>query len=235
MAKIRTVSDTKRDFYKYHTRPINSVYNRVVEELIVEMHLLSVNVDFRPDPIYFVGVCQSFEQFMNGYTPESDKDSIFQALCQSVGGDPDEYRNRSSMLLELAKQKSSSELINWLLSPANDSDSEVIAKSWAESLAKDNFKYSRLFAIGLYSILVASDETSVQEEEKLIQLLAPLTEKLKLPVEKLKKDWDLYRSNLEKMSQILSVLEDTLKASKQKRTEPEVVEPEEQSENGAEE
>ncbi|MFM6586777.1 MAG: photosystem II biogenesis protein Psp29, partial [Microcystis panniformis] len=33
MDKIRTVSDSKRDFYTRHTRPINSVYRRVVEEL----------------------------------------------------------------------------------------------------------------------------------------------------------------------------------------------------------
>jgi len=38
---VRTVSDTKRAFYTLHTRPINTIYRRVVEELIVEMHLLS--------------------------------------------------------------------------------------------------------------------------------------------------------------------------------------------------
>lgn len=70
MDKNRTLSDTKRSFYQHHRRPINSVYRRVVEELIVEMHLLSVNVDFRPEPIYYLGVCESFRRFMEGYTPK---------------------------------------------------------------------------------------------------------------------------------------------------------------------
>ncbi|MFM8003381.1 MAG: photosystem II biogenesis protein Psp29, partial [Dolichospermum sp.] len=46
---VRTVSDTKKTFYTLHTRPINTIYRRVVEELMVEMHLLSVNVDFSYD------------------------------------------------------------------------------------------------------------------------------------------------------------------------------------------
>ncbi|HAX86545.1 MAG TPA: photosystem II biogenesis protein Psp29, partial [Cyanobacteria bacterium UBA11370] len=66
MNNVRTVSDTKRDFYNCHTRPINSIYRRVVEELMVEMHLLSVNVDFRYDPIYALGVVTSFNRFMQG-------------------------------------------------------------------------------------------------------------------------------------------------------------------------
>ena len=53
---VRTVSDTKREFYALHTRPIDSVYRRVIEELLVEMHLLSVNHDFQYDAVYALGV-----------------------------------------------------------------------------------------------------------------------------------------------------------------------------------
>ncbi|MEO1521535.1 MAG: photosystem II biogenesis protein Psp29, partial [Cyanobacteria bacterium J06633_2] len=35
MSNVRTVSDTKRQFYKLHSRPISSIYRRIVEELIV--------------------------------------------------------------------------------------------------------------------------------------------------------------------------------------------------------
>jgi photosystem II biogenesis protein Psp29 len=219
---IRTVSEAKRDFYKYHTRPINSIYRRVVEELMVEMHLLSVNVDFRPDPIYYVGVCQSFEQFMTGYLPEADKNSIFRALCQSVGGNFEEYRNQASILLNYASQTSPPELVSWLLSPTNvniSPDLEAMAYSWREKMNRDRFKYSRLFAVGLYSLLGKNEPDLIKDKEKINKLLAPLIEKLKLPADKLEKDWDLYASNLEKMTQMLAVLEDTMKASKQKKLE----------------
>lgn len=217
MENIRTVSDTKRDFYKLHTRPINSIYRRVVEELIVEMHLLSVNVDFRPDPVYYTGVCQSFEQFMAGYAPESDKDSIFTALCQSVGGNAEEYRYQANSLLQLAQQKSATELVEWLVNPSGGDNLEAIANSWRETITRGKFKYSRLFAVGLYSMLVKSDDNLVKSEEKIGELLKPLNSKLELPTEKIKKDWDLYTSNLDKINQMLSVLEDTIKASKQKK------------------
>ena len=130
MDKLRTVSDTKRNFYQYHNRPINSIYRRVVEELMVEMHLLSVNVDFRSDPIYYLGVCQSFQQFMSGYTPESDQDSIFKSLCKSIGDNPDEYRHKSDLLLNFASQKSPEDIVNWLLNPNNEGGLEVVADHW---------------------------------------------------------------------------------------------------------
>ncbi|BAQ65879.1 photosystem II biogenesis protein Psp29 [Geminocystis sp. NIES-3709] len=219
MDKLRTVSDTKRNFYQHHNRPINSIYRRVVEELMVEMHLLSVNVDFRPDPVYYLGVCQSFTQFMNGYTPESDKDSIFKALCKSIGDNPDEYRQKSEILLNFATQKSPQDLINWLLNPTHDNGLESIAEHWRYALDNPKFKYSRLFAIGFYSLLEKSDVEIVKDEEKFAELIKPLTDKLNLPIDKLKKDLDLYRSNLEKISQMLIVLADTLEASKKKRLE----------------
>lgn len=219
MENIRTVSDTKRDFYKYHTRPINSIYRRVIEELMVEMHLLSVNVDFKPDAVYYTGVRQSFDQFMMGYAPESDKKSIFQALCKSVGGNPDEYHRQANLLLDYASQKSPQEMIDWLINPNGNNGLEDVAHSWRDALNREKFKYSRLFAVGLYSILSKNDEKLVKDEAKFTSLLAPLTEKLKLSIDKIKKDWDLYASNLEKMTQMLVVLEDTIKASKKKKLE----------------
>ena len=116
MNYVRTVSDTKRAFYTHHTRPINSVYRRFVEELMVEMHLLSVNVDFRIDPIYCLGVVTSFDRFMQGYRPEQDKESIFAALCQSVGGNAQQYRQEAESLVALAKPMSAQELISWIIS-----------------------------------------------------------------------------------------------------------------------
>ena len=93
MTNLSTVSDTKRNFYSTHTRPINSIYRRVVEELMVEMHLLSTNVDFAYNPIYALGVVSSFDRFMTSYRPETDKQSIFVALCQSMGGNAEQYRS----------------------------------------------------------------------------------------------------------------------------------------------
>jgi photosystem II biogenesis protein Psp29 len=213
----RTVSDTKRDFYTYHTRPINSIYRRVVEELMVEMHLLSVNVDFKPDPLYYLGVVTTFNQFMSGYTPTEHQESIFNALCKSVGGDPQYYLQQAESLLNFARNHSTSDLISWLSSPIPQDGVTELVEPIQNISTNKNFKYSRLFAIGLYTLIIASDSELLEDDKKREEILTQVTQSLNLPLEKMQKDLDLYRSNLEKMTQMLSVLEETLEASRKKK------------------
>lgn len=214
MDKVRTVSDTKRDFYSHHNRPINSIYRRVVEELMVEMHLLSVNAEFRPDPFYHLGVVTAFDRFMQGYRPEADKESIFAALCQAVGANPQDYRHDAQRAIALAQQQSSAEgLISWFQSPPPGED---LSEAVAAIANNPHFKYSRLFAIGLYTLLETADPAIVKDEKR-NQALEQLSEALHLPTEKMKKDLELHRSNLEKMDQLLLVLKDALEADRKKR------------------
>lgn len=218
--KIRTVSDAKRDFYRLHTRPINSVYRRVVEELLVEMHLLSVNVDFRYNGIYALGVVTSFEKFMEGYQPEGDRQGIFYALCQAVGGNGDQYRHDADILLKDAHQLSGTGFLEWIQHP-QEGGPEFLRSIIHSIHDQPRFKYSRLFAIGLYTLITDTDATLVKEEEKRQKVLTGLAEALSLPADKMQKDLDLYRSNLDKMEQLLKVLEDTLAADRKKREQRE--------------
>jgi photosystem II biogenesis protein Psp29 len=215
--KIRTVSDTKRDFYAHHTRPINSIYRRVVEELMVEMHLLSVNVDFSVEPIYCLGVVTSFERFMQGYRPERDKESIFVALCQSVGGDAQKYRQEAENLMALAKRIPVEEFISWMGSPTPMDGAENLSASLIAIASNPNFKYSRLFAVGIYTLLEEADEELVKDEQRRNLALKQISDALHLPTEKMQKDLELYRSNLEKITQMLNVLEDALQADRKQR------------------
>lgn len=217
MDKIRTVSDTKRDFYAHHTRPINSIYRRVVEELMVEMHLLSVNVDFLLDPIYCLGVVTSFDRFMQGYRPERDKESIFHALCHSVGGDAEKYRQQAESLTALAEQMSVQDLISWMGSPNPPQGTENLWASLQAIANNPNFKYSRLFAIGVYTILEEAYPDLIKDEERRERALKQISEVLHLPGEKMQKDLELYRGNLEKMTQAIGVLEDALQADRKQR------------------
>lgn len=217
MDKVRTLSDTKRDFYASHTRPINSIYRRVVEELMVEMHLLSVNVDFRYEPIYALGIVTSFDRFMQGYRPEQDQESIFDALCQAVGGDAQKYRQDAERLLASAQHLSGQELVSWISSGTPLNGASELQESLEMIANNPKFKYSRLFAIGLYTLLEQADAELIQDEKRRNELLKQFCEALHLPAEKMEKDLELYRSNLEKMAQARSVLEDALMADRKKR------------------
>ncbi|MEL4896660.1 photosystem II biogenesis protein Psp29 [Crocosphaera sp. Alani8] len=226
MDNIRTVSDTKRKFYGYHTRPINSIYRRFVEELLVEMHLLSVNVDFRYDPIYSLGVVTSFERFMQGYSPEDDKPSIFNALCQAVDGKSEEYHQEAEAVLKEAKGLSIGDFKDKLTHVTSNQGGEgVLWGTFGAIAANPKFKYSRLLGVGLYTLLMEIDADLVKDEEKRQETIKEVSEALNFSPEKLQKDLDLYRSNLDKMQQLLTVIEDTLEADRKKRASTEAEKP----------
>ncbi|MBU7581542.1 MAG: photosystem II biogenesis protein Psp29 [Nostoc sp. TH1S01] len=217
MNNVRTVSDTKRTFYSLHTRPINTIYRRVVEELMVEMHLLLVNVDFSYNPIYALGVVTTFDRFMQGYQPERDKESIFQAICQAVEQEPQRYRQDAERLQALAKRLPANDLIAWL-SQTNHLGHDPDFQSQLQAIASDTkFKYNRLFAIGLFSLLEQSDPDLVKDEKQRTDAIKNIAAGLHLSEDKLNKDLELYRSNLEKMSQALAVMADMLSADRKKR------------------
>lgn len=214
---MKTVSDSKRAFYAAYARPINSVYRRVIEELLVEMHLLSVNADFKPDPIYYLGIVTSFERLMQGYQPEEDKVKIFNALCTSTGGNPETYKSQAGAILSLAKDQSTSDLITWLSNPNTEDETRYLVEPIKAIATNDNFKYSRPFAIGIYTLLEESDSELVKDATKRDQLVDTIMDNFGLSGDKMKKDLELYRGNLEKMDQLLKVIEDVLEASRKQR------------------
>jgi photosystem II biogenesis protein Psp29 len=185
---------------------------------MVEMHLLSVNGDFRSNPIYSLGVVSSFDRFMQGYQPENDKESIFTALCQSIGSDPQKYRQEAESMKALAKRMSFEPLVSWLLSPTPTDGIALDLAEEIKAIATDsNFKYSRLFAIGVYTLIEEADPELLKEQEKRSNAIDKIAQALHLPSDKMQKDLDLHRSNLEKMDQLLAALQDILKADRKQR------------------
>lgn len=185
---------------------------------MVEMHLLSVNMDFHYDPLYALGVVTSFDRFMQGYRPEQDKASIFNAICQAVGDDPQKYRQDAEHLISLATRYSWDQLISTSHSPEIPEATDL--RHQIQAIANNpKFKYSRLFAIGLFTLLTAADPELIKDEAKRVAALKQACSTLNLPEEKLQKDLELYQSNLEKMAQAQIVMEDLLKADRKKREE----------------
>jgi photosystem II biogenesis protein Psp29 len=215
---VRTVSDTKRAFYKIHTRPINSIYRRIVEELMVEMHLLAVNADFRYEPIYALGTVTLFDRFMQGYRPEQDKASIFDALCQAVGHSSQDYRNDAERLLATTNNLSLADFLA-RLEESYTADSSGLKQYFVSIYEQARFKYNRLFAVGLYALLEHIDANLVKDEKQRNEALQKLADLLKLNADKIQKDLELYRSNLEKIIQAQIVLDDILKSDRKKKEE----------------
>lgn len=216
VTNLRTVSDTKRAFYNYHSRPINSLYRRVVEELMVEMHLLSVNVDFVYNPLYALGIVTSFDRFMVGYEPEQDKESIFSAICKAVEGDPQQYRQDADALKTDLTNLSLSDL-NTQLANAKATHGDGLQGKLHMVATQASAKYTRLMAVGLYTLFETVDISALNDKDEREEMLKTAAEMLGLPSDKVDKDLELYRSNLDKMAQAQEVMKDILAAERKKR------------------
>jgi photosystem II biogenesis protein Psp29 len=217
VSNLSTVSDAKRKFNEQHSRPINSIFRRVVEELLVEMHLLGVNEGFAYDPIYALGVVSSYDKFMANYNPEADKASIFAALCNCVGDDASKYRQDAEAIQAASTQLQSDTVLAKVAELAAGEGGDLLAHTLQAIAKNQNFKYSRLFGIGLFNLLEAAVSDKLAEEATRTEVVIKLAETLHLPVEKLGKDLDAYRSNLAKLVQMQAAMADVLEADRKKR------------------
>lgn len=209
MSAVPTVADTKRAFYQYHPRPIHSVYQRVVEELLVEMHLLHVNVAFRYRPLYALGVVTAFDTLMQHYTPAAHRESIFRALCCSLHQDPQQYRQDAQQLLALAQGESGARLRAWLAQPETGfSDHDPLQRELQAWVTPPIPKYSRLAAVGLWTLVQAVLPETPEQWPQAVQTLA---QGIQWNPEKVQRDLELYRSTLDRLNQARAVLADMRK------------------------
>lgn len=181
------------------------------------MHLLSVNQSFQYDAIYALGVVTSFERFMAGYTPEADVPSIFAALCRAIGHDPEQYRQDAQQFRAIAQQLSVEQLADWREGLLSVEAASPLYDALKAIAFKATFKYSRLFCIGLYSLVEAALSDKQRDREALNAVLHTIGESLHLPAEKLRKDLELYQSNLDKLEQAKQIISDTLSADRKQR------------------
>ncbi|PZU95134.1 MAG: photosystem II biogenesis protein Psp29 [Pseudanabaena sp.] len=220
MNTVRTVSDTKKDFYLAFPKPVNQVYRRVIDELLVEIHLLKVNQSFVYDPIFALGVVTTFDRFTVGYKPETDRFAVFHALCSALQFDPDRIRQDATTLSDLA-MRSPNEVKTLLTTLEATTDLEPLTEQLKTISSKESFKYSRLFGVGLYALLEISDAEAIADNTKREELIKSVGDILKFGNDRLSKDIDLYRSNLDKIEQARQMIADMVEAERKKRSQKE--------------
>ncbi len=230
MNTVRTVSDTKKDFYLAFPKPVNQVYRRVIDELLVEIHLLKVNQTFAYDAIFALGVVTTFDRFTVGYKPETDRFAVFHALCSALQFDSDRIRQDANTLTELA-QRSPNEAKTLLTSLDVGVSLEPLSSQLQAIASKENFKYSRLLGVGLYALLEIVDPEAIADNSKREELIKTVGDILKFGSDRLLKDVDLYRSNLDKIEQARQMIADMVEAERKKRGQKAAVETSEPVDN----
>lgn len=212
MNTVRTVASTKAAFLANYPRPINSVYRRAVEEILIDLHLVTVSDRFAYNPFFALGLTTVYDTFMQGYAPPAEVPNIFSALCQSLHLKPDVIRKDADMLLEFLRSGDRQQHYEML--QLQDGSSDVGGIKGILTSIRDNkdFFYSRTFAIGLfaaYEVIATSEDFKARSEA-----FKPIASALDLPVERVEKDLDLYRKMTEKMQMAQAALAEAAAAAR---------------------
>ena len=211
-----TIADSKRAFHNAFPHVIPPIYRRVADELLVELHLLSHQQDFKPDRIFAIGLTKVFDTFTRGYKPEKHLDRLFKALCKSNGFDPVLIREQSEKVLNSIQGQSFDEISNWLRNKGQGAPDQI--SNELDYLSGNSNHYSRLFSIGLLSLLEeAQGETKTKENIEATQnIIIESSENLGFSKSRVERDLNQYSSNIEKLSQALEVMREAIKHEKNK-------------------
>ncbi|XP_073039759.1 protein THYLAKOID FORMATION 1, chloroplastic-like isoform X2 [Primulina eburnea] len=206
-ADVPPVSETKLNFLKAYKRPIPSVYNTVLQELIVQQHLMRYKKSYRYDPVFALGFVTVYDQLMDGYPSDEDRDAIFKAYIEALKEDPAQYRADAVKLEEWARAQSSSTLVDF---GSREGEVEGYLKDIAErSRNTGSFSYSRFFAVGLFRLLELANATEPTVLEKLCVAL-------NVNKKSVDRDLDVYRNLLSKLVQAKELLKEYVDREKKK-------------------
>ncbi|KAK4714285.1 hypothetical protein R3W88_020192 [Solanum pinnatisectum] len=211
-ADLPTVADTKLKFLTAYKRPIPTVYNTVLQELIVQQHLTRYKKSYQYDPVFALGFVTVYDQLMEGYPSEEDRNAIFKAYIEALKEDPEQYRADAQKLEEWACTQNANTLVDF---SSKDGEIENIFKDIAQRAGtKDGFCYSRLFAVGLFRLLELANVTDPTILEKLCAAL-------NVNKKSVDRDLDVYRNLLSKLVQAKELLKEYVEREKKKRGERE--------------
>ena len=126
-----TISDSKSDFHKEFPYVIPAIYRKLADELLVELHLLSHQKNFKKNSIFSTGLKEVFSKFTSGYKPSEHVTKLFDAICNCNGFNPTEINNSSEQLVSKAKSFTKEDLNK--LSFSNEvTENDLAKKSFVE-------------------------------------------------------------------------------------------------------
>lgn len=215
MSAALTVADSKRAFHSAFPYVIAPLYRRMVDELLVELHLLSRQAGFQPDSLFACGLVQVFDSFARGYRPQGHREQLFSALCASAGFDAAALRQQQQAATAAIGAHPVDAVKQWIEQEGQGAP-EPLAQALA-GIRRPDFHYSRLVAVGLLSLLEQAQGADGMDPSTLRSYAHDLGSAMGLLRERLDKDLSLYATNLEKLAQAVELMEETVAAERRKR------------------
>ena len=214
MGASLTVADSKRAFHTAFPHVIAPLYRRLVDELLVELHLLSHQQGFQSDGLFAVGLTQVFDSFSKGYRPEQQREPLFTAVCSATGFDAGQLRSRAAAVAQVGRH-TLEEVKGWLSNQGAGAPAPI--SGLLQGVQRPDFHYSRLVAVGLLSLLQRAQGAEALEPQALRSAAHDIGDAMGLIKDRVDKDLSLYASNIEKMSQAVELMEETVAAERRRR------------------
>jgi len=187
-----TISDSKSDFHKEFPYVIPPIYRKLADELLVELHLLSHQKNFKEDLIFASGLKEIFIKFTNGYKPIEHINKLFDAICNCNGFNPNEINRSSEHLVSKAKSFTRDDLNTFISQLNNDKNG--------------NDYYSRINAIGIFKLVSEMPSFKDAKDEEINKEIDDISKLLGYNYSRVEKDISMYKSNIEKMKQALEII-----------------------------
>ena len=194
-----TVSDSKKLFHEKFPYVIPGLYKTIVDEMLVELNLLSHQSEFSQDYLFCVGFTEIFKELMKGYNPEEHLDLLFDSLCSSTNFESKKVKAISYKSLEEFKNKSSKDIKNLL-----------------KDKSSNNLYPSRILNLGVYKTISNSTDFEGTSESEKNDMISDIFASINLPVTKAEKEIGIYKATITKMKQAKELL-DELKIKDKKR------------------
>ncbi|VAH44889.1 unnamed protein product [Triticum turgidum subsp. durum] len=191
---------------KSYKRPIPSIYSTVLQELLVQQHLMRYKSTYQYDPVFALGFVTVYDQLMEGYPSTEDRDAIFKSYVTALN--EVSVRADAQRMEEWARSQNGNLLVEF---SSRDGEIESILKDISErAQGKGNFSYSRFFAVGLFRLLELSNATEPTVLDKLCAAL-------NINKKSVDRDLDVYRNLLSKLVQAKELLKEYIERGKRRR------------------
>ncbi|KAG1680832.1 hypothetical protein FOA52_008165 [Chlamydomonas sp. UWO 241] len=212
-----TLSFTKSAFLAGYPKPVNAVYNVVLQELLSSQHFMRHSKAYAYNEVFALGVVSVFEQVLETL-PESERTAIFDAYLSALGDEAATYRADAAALEESTASLTGplgidgDAHVNKVLAKIKESTVLSKIKESTVGLRKGNFFASKFFSIGLFRLLEISGAKEPSALESLVKSLGA-------PGEAISKDLTSYRGVLTKLTSAKELMAEFVVREKKKQIE----------------
>ena len=177
----------------------------VVQELLVQQHLIRHNANYAYSPLTALGLASSLDQILGGL-PAGDGDAVFTAFIEALGEDPARYRADAAALEAWAKGAGAA---GRATAPGAGADALADLKARAEA---STLHYNRFQAVGLFRLLEAAGASDPQA-------LGALAASGGLPLPAVSRDLQTYKAVLSKLGAAKELMRELLERERKKAAE----------------